>query len=178
LAGWGSIHKKTGSRFIVNEEMRNVLLNSDDDFRGQILWHLERWSLDKKNGSWSKKLPPFFTEVWPRQKQAKNPTMTAKLCNVAFSNEVMFPALADAILPLVTKIDAEGLTFPHIRDPHEKIIQKHPEKTLELLWNVLPKSAARWPYGIGDILGKIEGAKASLKNDARLIELRHRWNAR
>jgi hypothetical protein len=178
LAGWGSIYKKTGERFITIEEMRTILLHADDEFRGQVIWQLERFCLDDKNRRWRLQLPLFLKEVWPRQKQAKSPATTAKLCNLAFSNEAMFPVLSEAILPLVTKIDDEGFTFPHIRASHDKILQKHPEKTLALLWNVLPELAARWPYGIGDALQKIEELKPSLINDQRLIELKRRWNAR
>ncbi len=178
LAGWGSTYKKTGERYITTEEMRTVLLHADDNFRGQVIWQVERFCFDDKNQRWRLLLPLFLKEVWPRQKLAKSPAITAKLCNLAFSNEAMFPVVAEAILPLVTKIEDEGFTFPHIRASHEKIIQKHPEKTLALLWNVLPESAERWPYGIGEAFSKIEEAKPSLKNDRRLVELKRRWNAR
>ncbi|KAF0221305.1 MAG: hypothetical protein FD174_443 [Geobacteraceae bacterium] len=178
LAGWGSPYKKTGKRFITNEEMRTVLLNADDDFRGQVIWQLERWSSEGGKGSWRANLPVFFTEVWPRQKQAKSPSISAKLCDLAFSNEAVFPIVTDTILPLVTRIDEEGIFLPHIRGAKNEIVTKYPEKTLALIWAVLPENATKWPYGIEDVLTKIGEAEPSLLNDSRLIELKRRWNAR
>lgn len=178
LAGWGSIHKKTGKRFISNDEMRNVLLNADDEFRGQMIWQLERWSSERGKVSWKTNLPVFFTEVWPRQKQAKSPRMSAKLCDLAFSNEAVFHIIADIILPLLTKIDEEGFFLPHLRGTKTDIVAKFPEKTLALLWAVLSENAAKWTYGIEDVLVKITEAEPSLLNDSRLIELKRRWGAR
>jgi len=178
LAGWARACKKTTKHLVTNDEMRNVLLNADDDFRVQIIWHLERWSSDKKDGAWKANLSGFFTEVWPRQKQAKSPKMSAKLCDMAFSNEDIFPVVADIILPLLTKIDEEGFILPHLRGTKNGIVEKYPEKTLALLWAVLPKNATRWPYGIGDVLPKIGEAEPSLLNDSRLVELKRRWNTR
>lgn len=178
LAGWGSTYKKTGKRFITNEEMRNILLNADDEFRGQIIWQLERWASDEKIGAWRANLPMFFTEVWPRQKQAKSPRISAKLCDLAFSNEAVFPVVAETILPLVTKIDEEGFFLPHLRGTEADIVTKYPKKTLALLWAVLSENATKWPYGIEDVLTKIGEAEPSLLNDSRLIELKRRWNAR
>ncbi len=177
LAGWGGIYKKTGKRFITNEEMRTVLLNADDEFRGQLIWNLERWSSDGTNGSWKANLPVFFSEVWPRQKQAKSPSISAKLCDLALSNEDVFPVIVDAILPLVTKIDEEGIFFPHLRGKKDEVVTSYPEKLLELMWEVLSEDASKWPYGVDEILAKI-GEAPSLLSDVRLIELKRRWSAR
>lgn len=178
LAGWGSTYKKTRRRFIANEEMRNILLNVDDNFRGQIIWHLERWSTEGKKGTWRDKLHAFFSEVWPRHKQARSPKMSAKLCDLAFSNEDIFPVVADTILPLLTKIDEEGFILPHFRGANNEIVEKYPEETLTLLWTVLPENAARWPHGIEDMLTNIGEVGLSLLKDSRLVELKRRWNAR
>lgn len=178
LSGWERTQKKTAKRLVTNEEMRTILLNADDDFRGQLIWHLERWSSDEKNGTWKANLPVFFSEVWPRQKQAKSPSVTAKLCDLAFSNGEIFPIVVDAILPLVTKIDEEGTYFPHLRGKKDGIVTSHPEKLLELMWEVLSESATKWPYGVDEILAKIGDAKPSLLNDLRLIELKRRLSAR
>ncbi|HXE96378.1 MAG TPA: hypothetical protein VN642_08230, partial [Dongiaceae bacterium] len=178
LAGWGSIYEKTGERLIRNDEMRDILLKADDDFRGQVLNYLERWSSKSGKNNWTENLPIFFTEVWPRQKQAKSPKISAKLCDLAFISEEVFIVVADKILPLVTIIDVEGIFLPHLRVTENNVFEKHPEKTLELLWAVLPENATKWPYGIEDVLAKIREAEPSLLSDARFIELKRRWNAR
>jgi len=177
LVGWGRTYKKNTVRLVTNDEMRTILLNANDDFRGQLLWHLGRWAA-VGTGMWEKNLSVFFSEVWPRQKQAKSPKMSAKLCDLAFSSENVFAAAIDDILPLVTKIEEEGFILPHFRGAEDKIIEKYPERLLSLLWTVLPDNTAKWPYGIGDVLPKITEADPALLNDSRLIELRRRWNAR
>ena len=104
--------------------------------------------------------------------------MSAKLCDLALSNEDMFPIIVDAILPLVTKIDEEGIYFPHLRGKKDGVVTSYPEKLLELMWEVLSENASKWPYCVDEILAKIEEAKPSLSNDLRLIELKRRWSAR
>jgi hypothetical protein len=178
LAGWGSTYKKTGQRFITNDEMRKILLITDDDFRGQIIWHLDRWSSEGKKNVWRNNLHVFFAEVWPRQKQARSARISAKLCDLTFSNEVIFPLIFDTILPLLTKIEEEGFFLPHLRGAKNQIVEKYPEKTLKLLSTVLPENAAKWPYGIGDVLAKIGSGEPTLLIDSRLVELMRRWKAR
>ena len=162
LSGWGRTYKKTVERLVTNEEMRTILLNADDDFRGQLIWHLSRWASDEKNDTWKTSLPVFFTEVWPRQKQAKSPSLSAKLCDLVFSNKALFPLVVDTILPLVTIIDETGIYFPHLRGAKDDIVAKYPEKTLALLWAVLSENATKWPYGIDEVLTKIGEANPSL----------------
>src|SRR6266568_1258414 len=178
LVGWGRTYKKSADRLITNAEMRNVILNADDEFRGQLIWHLEKWAADEKVGAWKANLPTFFSEVWPRQKQVKSPKMSAKLCDLAFSSEAIFPVVSDIILPLRTKIEEEGFIVPHLRRAKNEIVEKYPEKVLTLLCEVLPDDASKWPYGVGELLPKIGESASLLLNDSRLIELRRRWNAR
>jgi hypothetical protein len=89
--------------------MRDALVNADDDFRLETLWQLERLSSEKeeRDGNWARQLPLFLTEVWPRQTSAKSPRISARLCDLAFSDAITFPERVDSILPLVTKIDTE-----------------------------------------------------------------------
>jgi len=91
LAGWGSAHEETGERFISNAEMHDVLLHTDDEFRSHILWQVEIWSETKENATgekWSVMLPELLRDVWPRQKSAKTPKISARLCDLAFSSLV------------------------------------------------------------------------------------------
>lgn len=178
LSGWGRTYKKNTVSLVTNDEMRTILLNANDDFRGKLLGHLGRWISTGETEVWEKNLPVFFSVVWPRQKQAKSPKVSAKLCDFAFSSEKVFAAVIDDILKLVTKIGEEGFILPHFRGAKEKIIENYPEKLLTLLWAVLPDNPAKWPYGVGDVLPEITEAKLSLQNDDRLIELRRRWNTR
>jgi hypothetical protein len=160
--------------------MRAVLVNADDDFRSRTLWQLERWSSEREegDGNWRAKVPVFLTEVWPRQIKAKSPRITARLCDLAFSNAAAFPEIADIIMPLVTKSDREHLWLGHLMESESNVIDKFPEKMLALLSAVLPENVEVWPYDIEGVLERIGIADPSLLKDPRLVELKRRWNAR
>lgn len=180
LSAWGMIDGKTGEHWLSSDELRDVLLNSSDDFRRQILWQAKRWSSDNSSDD-TQKWPPLVVElvrdVWPRQFAAKSPAVSAQLCDLAFSNKQRFPELAAAVLPLLTKIDGDHLTMPNVRSS-EEVVDRHPELSLALLYAVLPEKAAKWPYGIEDIIKRIGDAKPELNSDERLVELRRIWNSR
>ena len=177
LAGWGSIDEKTGEPWITNAEMRDVLLDVDDDFRSHTLRYLERWP--RQAGEWRPKSLAFLTAVWPRHNKVKSPRISARLCDLAFSDADNFSEMADAILPLVTKINQEHIVLHDLRRGNKgDIVDRFPEKLLALLHTVLPENASAWPYGIEATLDGIGAADPSLLNDARLIELKRQWNAR
>jgi hypothetical protein len=181
LAGWGSRDAKTQARFIANEEMRDVLLQADDDFRSRILWQIERWLESEElptAESWSQKLLELLRDVWPRQKSAKTPVISARLCELAFSNVKLFPQIADLVLPLLTNIDREHLMLRNLRESKDSIADIYPHQTLALLYAVLPDNVAVWPYGIDATLQRIGEAANDLRADERFLELNRRWNSR
>jgi hypothetical protein len=181
LAGWGSSDDKTGKRFISNEERRNLLLNADDEFRSHVLWQVQRWSDADETATserWSDLLPEFLEKVWPRQVAAKTPTISARLCDLAFSDQKKFPTLVDIILPLLTKINRDELRLPYLRESKLSVVDLYPEKALALLDVALPDNATAWPYGIEGVLQRIGEADNSLNTDERLITLKRRWDSR
>ena len=181
LAGWGSTQEKTGERLIADAEMHDVLLNTNDEFRSRILWQIERWSEVQKNDvgkKWSARLPKFFRDVWPRQKSVKTPTISAQLCDLAFSNAGRFAEIAEIILPLLTTIGRDDLMLYNLGKPENNIVDLYPQQTLALLHAVLPDDISLWPYGIESIIQRIKEADESLRSDERLIELNRKWNSR
>lgn len=178
LAGWGMIDEQTHERWVTNAEMRDVLLNADDDFRSHTIWYLERWSQKEEEGGWGAKLPVFLSEVWPRHKKTKSSRISARLCDLALSNAAIFSKIIDIVLPLVSEINQEHMMLHNLKDAKDNIVNQFPEKTLALLFAVLPENLSAWPYGIEDILERIGGADPPLLSDGRLVELKRRWNAR
>lgn len=181
LSGWGTNNEDTQERFISNDEMRDVLLHADDDFRSYILWQIERWSETKENGTdekWSDMMPEFFRNAWPRQKSAKTPAILTRLCEVVFSNVKCFPELVEIVLPLLTIIDNNHLTLPSLRKSTDNIVDLYPHHTLALLHAILPDNVVAWPYNIEETLCRISEADSSLNSDERLLELKRKWNAR
>nr|VFJ45111.1 MAG: SIR2-like domain-containing protein [Candidatus Kentron sp. DK] len=168
LSGWGSRNEQTRERLVSNEEMRSALLRASDDFRVHTLWHLDRWSKkqekdsdgdDSKGGS--DMLPEFLRDVWPRQKIARTPAASKKLCRIAFSNPSHFPELAEIILPLLTKIPRKEYSYYSIRDflgtdDKDSPVDRYPRQTMDILCAVLPDDRALWPYDAEEILRRID----------------------
>jgi hypothetical protein len=174
LAGWGSVDAG-GAKLICNDEMRTLLVNASDEFRSQVLWQIEKWSDDPV---WIARIRPFLTDAWPRQKTVKTPKTSARLAELAFSNEPVFADAADLIIDLVTTVERDHLMLFEFIEKPDAIIGKHPEKSLALLAAVLPVDVRVWPYRIEQVLDRIGSASPALQTDARLLELRRRWNTR
>ncbi len=180
LVGWGSIDDATGERCVSDDEMRNLLLKVDDDFRSQILWQAQRWSSEKNENTherWAGQLSELL-RVWPRQMSARSASTSARLCELAFSSGDQFPAIADLVLPLLTKIERDRLMLPELRRAGANIVERYPAKALALLHAALPENALAWPYGIEAVLKKIGEADSTLNLDERLVALRRQWDAR
>lgn len=182
LAGWGEIvDSDTQERLVTNDEMRDVLLSVDDEFRSNILWQLSRWSESEDAEAaerWSVLLPTLLREAWPLQKTVKTPATSASLCDLAFSDAERFQEISEIILPLLTKIDQGNrihLTFPLTNND---IFEQHPKETLAIMHAVLPDDVGGWPYGANEILNRISNTNELLATDERLVELKRKWNAR
>jgi hypothetical protein len=178
LNGWNRKPSATGQRLITNEEMRTVLIEADDAFRSQVVWQLDRWS-EEKDSAWSKDTLTFLHDVWPKQIAAKTSGVSARLAELAFSHDEDFPEYVEAVIPLVIPINEDYVRLPSLqRSEGRNVIEKFPQKTLELLAAILPEDARRWPYGMDEVLGRIGLANPSLLNDPRLLNLNRIWNAR
>jgi len=171
LIGWNGRIAATDERVVTNEEMRTVLLETDEEFRSQAIWNLEHWSKDKTT-SWPKEALVFLKEVWPKQVAAKSAGVSARLAELAFSRDDDFTDYVDAVLPLIIPIDRDHMRLP------ANVVEKYPKKTLELLDAILPDDARKWPYGMDDLLRRIGLVDPSLVGDAQLVSLNRTWNAR
>jgi hypothetical protein len=120
LAGWGSIHEASGIRFISNDELHDLILHCDDEFRSRLIWHFKEWS--KNNEKWRTLLPELLQDVWPRQKSVKTATTSAVLFDLAFSNAERFNQIADLILPLLSAIKMDYLYMRHDMEKHSGFI--------------------------------------------------------
>jgi hypothetical protein len=180
LSGWGSKDKKK-KQYMSDEELRNVLLVSGDDLRSHTLWHLDRWSKDKKS-KWDKKVLQFLQKAWPKHKKVRTSKTSARLCEIALKQEKNFPAVSKQVAQLVSKISNESVYIPQIRkaaqeeEEGDNLATDYPEEYLNLLYAILPDQPERWPYGAVDVLKHIEKVEPNLLNDPRLIELKSRLN--
>lgn len=181
MFGWISLKAKDGKQCISNEELRDLLLHSDDNFRVYVLWYIQNGlssdDLDTRK-IWGTKAPEFFQRIWPRQKIVKNSKMTLRLTELLLSQDANFPELLELILPLLTNLkDGTGLHLS-FQIKGSDLIKVNPKQFLQLLYAILPNEAQFWPYDIEDILKLIGEADNSLLSDARWKELMRKWNAR
>ncbi len=100
LIGWGG---DSPEQLITSAELRNILVESDDDFEVQILWQLERWSAEKE-GRWRTRLSLFLTEVWPNHRALRTPEMSTHLVDLALTSGDLFPQIVQAILPRLVPV--------------------------------------------------------------------------
>lgn len=181
LAGWGSVFE--GQRCVSNDELRDILTHVDDPMRSHVLFKMDRWASisateDGTENSWVSLLPELLSDVWPRLRSVKSPAISARLFDLAFSNEERFSELAEVILPLLTRIELDHLMPSNLRRPNANIVERYPRMTLALLHAVLPDRVSAWPYGIEETLIGIGEADSTLRTDERLLELNRKWNAR
>lgn len=181
LTGWVSVAGNEDRSWVNSAEFRDVLLYAGNELRSHVLWQFAR-VLQSENAeereAWRCRSCEFFKDVWPRQRSAKSPEMTARLCEVLLADAGSFATLIDVVSPFLTTIrDATGLHI-HLQGEVKALIQTHPERFLHLLHIILPEDARYWPYGISEALDIIAEADNSLAQDDRFGELRRRWNAR
>lgn len=166
IAGW-QLKNESGDRWLSDEELRMVLVYCSVDIRTRILWQVSQWT------NIEEKLI-LLKEVWPLQLAARSPTVTGRLCTIAFGDEENFPALVDAILPLVSPHEGGGLMLPLAQGDQSKAFERYPEHVLALLSVVLPLDASKWPYGADMALHRLQQTSKSINRDTRMIELKRR----
>lgn len=176
LSAW-ALTDDDGGQWVTNDEFRSLLIDSNDDFRTQILWHANHWASENSE-KWATLLVDLLRNVWPRHLAAKSGVVSARLCDIAFSDAERFVELSAVILPLLTRVDSDRLSLPELTRSGDGIVDKHPHETLALLYAVLPENVGAWPYGIDETLARLSEADAMLRNDERLIALRRRWDSR
>ena len=174
LSAWAIVDKKNQGRWVSNDELRDVLLNSNEDVRHHALWWTGDW-LEKNHEEWLPLLIELLSKVWPKQIAAKSGFVSTVLCEIAFSGKTHFPELAATVLPLLTKADS----YMHLDlySFHDNIVDQYPRETLGLLHTVLPDDVAFWPYGIDTTLTRIREADSTLNGDERLITLKRKWDS-
>ncbi|MBB3772005.1 hypothetical protein FHS55_002614 [Angulomicrobium tetraedrale] len=174
LIGWGGDPESDSpEQFITSIELREILVESDDDLRGQILWHLEHWLADAK-ARWRARLMPFLTDVWPNHRSVRTPEMSTRLINLALASGDLFPQVVHVVLPRLVPVRGGMLRGSKLRseaENHPALI--YPSAMLNLLWAILAEDTTLWPYKIEEIIDVLAEAPET-RADPRLSELRRR----
>lgn len=169
IGGW--LTKKDDGRWLSDDDFRKVLIRSGDALRTHALWEVGKFKeIDEKL--------TFLRGVWPLQQSARTPAVMSRLIYIVFDDEAHFPAMADAVRPLLARTDARTTHLSLLGDKDERIIAAYPEIVLGLLSGILSDDAANWPYGIANVLEKISAARAELSDDPRFRRLKELWEKR
>ena len=169
LAGWGSNNEQNGERLISDEELHDLILHWDDDARSHLIFLIRQWS--KVDGIWNKQLPQLLQNVWPRQKAARTPRVSAALFELAFSSVETFKQVEALILPLLTPIKRPYLHIPNI----ENILDTYPEIALTIYYKVFSENLPTdLPYGLEKALDRIGDVDKKLRTDSRWLQLKRK----
>jgi hypothetical protein len=172
LVGWGS-EAATGERLITDTELREVLVHTDDEFRQQLVWQLEKWCAEPES-SWRERVVPFFSRVWPKQRALHTPAMSGHLANFALASGDLMPTVIELILPRLVPVRNPSLRLESTgKAPGDHPASAYPAATLDLLWAILGEDASSWPYRIDRTLELLAQAPETA-SDLRLSELRRR----
>jgi hypothetical protein len=180
LDGWARLKHEGAPQLVSDAEMQDLLLKGGEHFRSQALWYLGRWIKlpDERSLAWGEMIPTLLENVWPRHKSAKGPETSAGLCELAFSSPSLFPRIAAIVTELVSKVSDQHLVLANLQEVESRIISTYPKQTLSLLAAILPDQASKWPYGIEEILRRLQEADASLIRDEQLIDLKRKLAGR
>lgn len=174
LRGWGGASVVAEpERLITDQELREVLINADDELRGQILLQVRQWS-SRPDGPWRERIVPFLFHVWPKQRALRTPQMSTRLVELALASGDLLPKVVELLLPRLVPIRSQfihAFSLGEIGGDHPA--RRYPTAMLDLLWAVLPEDTRHWPYKIEDILDFL-GTVPETGADARLSELRRR----
>ena len=174
LSGWGGeADALEPERLLTDSELREILIHADDELRRQLLWHLGHWSNNVQT-RWPERLIPFLRNVWPKQRALRNPSVSARLVDLALGSGDQMPAVVSVILPRL--VPARSTTMHMMlmssgAEPHPA--HRHPKALLDLLWAVLGDDPQLWPYKIEDTLALLSD-DPEVGSDPRLSELRRR----
>lgn len=171
LGGWNS-KDDTETRYVTHKELSEALLNSTEEFRDQLLWHLKRWS---KGDNWSEATLTLLRDVWPKHKKIRTRRISGRLFELAMDQGKHFVEVANLVAELVVPVNDSDIYLPSLRDPEGANALKYPEALLNLLFAILPDERRVWPYDIEEWLDAIIDADPGLKNDARYRELMSRF---
>jgi hypothetical protein len=173
LAGWGTIHEKSGEKCVSDTEFHDLVLNLDDESRCHMIWQLQNW----RNGDddWARLLTTLFKDVWPKQKTAKTSSVSLALFDLIYSSLERFEQLAELVFPLLTRINRSYIDVEDIGD----ILDKHPGLSLEVFYKVFAEvGPIDLPYDLDQALNHIANANEQLRAEPKWLQLKRKSNDR
>jgi hypothetical protein len=179
LGGWGAYGRPDSEACIRSDELRALLLASDEDFRVYVLSHLARWSAQEDDCLWGGLVLEFLQDVWPKQVAVRTPRTAVRLAELALTQTRNFERVAEEVLPLIVRAEDEDFFFPGLRKSGNEVFDAFPESVVAILNALLPSNPRWWPYGIDEVLKRLSDAlsRQGKRSDA-LEGLARRWSGK
>jgi hypothetical protein len=156
-----------GMRYPGDEELTKFVVHGSDAMRTQMFRHVGSWEIAEKL--------ILLRDVWPLHLAPRSAAVCRRLVALGFDDEENFPAVADAVIPLLSPIENRGQFLLTVaQDKQQRIFAGFPRKVLELLCKILPQQARDWPYNIGRVLTALLDHDPTLAREPKFAELRRR----
>jgi len=166
----------------IDDELRELLLQSDDEFRTEILKQAKSWVSGRNSHTssdeWKSRLPELFS-IWPKQMKAWSPKVLASFCGILLKSGDQFPFLLNLVINRLSKISPPySINFYYLKNMNcdDEIIKFYQKELLQLLISVLPDDPRQWSSEMNNILEKLAKSDVSLETDERYIELKRRYS--
>lgn len=169
--GWTVLNRE-GNRLVNNEELRDLLIKTDDEGRTAVINAVRTWA--KKEQKWTEVIE-FLSKVWPRQLIAQTQAVSEELIKIALLSGDKMPDITQLILPRLTVIKNSMNIVTFFSDLDEKIISKFPTEIFKLLQAIIPSDIQNilYGYGISELIDKLSKIEC-IKIDPNFTELRRR----
>jgi len=174
LDAWGRGLATGGAApFISSVELRELLIQGDDELRRDILWSLSQWAATA-DSEWTARLIPFLQTVWPRQRAVRTPAMSSCLADLVLSVPERFAETVPLILPRLVPLRRHESQLDGLdEDDPGRLVESEPGLVLDLLWALLGEDAEGWPYGVEIVIERL-ARQTAVADDSRLAALRRR----
>lgn len=152
-----------------------VLRNASQNIRIAALEVLEQWISDKNTDGelfWRDTLVLFFENVWPKEREFLDVSLTDSFIGLVIAAGDEFPAALKRLKPYMVPFDggSHGLHFISSSQAPEKF----PDDVLSLLWKVCGPDSRGTFYMLSDIIDRLTKADPRLEVDRRMQWLEHR----
>ena len=151
-----------------------ILREARPDIRSGALDVLAGWlqSDDEAvENKWSLRFKPFFEKVWPKEREFREPSLTANWIALAVGAGNGFPAALEQLQPYIAPFQGDGSLYSIVAS---KAPERFPRETLRLLWLVCGPNSSGSFYEISEIIDRLIKTDSAIAVDRRLQWLEQR----
>lgn len=118
------------------------------------------------------RLVPFLTHVWPRQRDVRTASVSARLADLAIAIPDRFPEIVEVILPRLVPVHGATLRISPflIGESSNTIARRHPQTLLNLLWAILDVDPATWPNRVDKHFSQLAESADSKRSEIGGVE--------